>query len=255
VAPKSDLATIKSISSAASQRLPRQGAEASPSAEIFRFPESASLANDIKAALQRQGSIIVCKRVLDIVIASAALILLAPLLLLIAGLIRLTSQGPAVFRQRRTGLNGVEFTIYKFRTMYAELQDVSGVKHTVKDDPRVTPIGRILRKLSIDELPQLLNVISGDMALVGPRAHAVGMLALGVPYNQFVRDYDLRHLVKPGLTGQAQIKGFRGEIDDEAHARGRIAEDLDYIKNLSILRDVWIMVLTLPAVISGRAAL
>jgi polysaccharide biosynthesis protein PslA len=231
----------------------RKGDQAS-SAAILRLPDAALSAPNLKAKLARARWTPYWKRGLDIAVASLALALLAPALLLVAGLVRLTSAGPAVFRQRRTGLNGKDFVILKFRTMYSELQDVSGVKHTIKNDPRVTPIGRLLRKYSIDELPQLLNVLWGDMSIVGPRAHPVAMLALGVPYNQFVRDYDLRHLVKPGLTGQAQVKGYRGEVTDEAHARGRVAEDLDYIRNMSVWRDIKIMVLTVPALISGRAA-
>lgn len=223
-------------------------------ASILRFPESQSVAGEIRSRLDRKEWTIAAKRAMDVVVAVSALIVLALPLLIVAGLIRLTSSGPAVFRQRRTGLNGTEFTILKFRTMYAELQDVSGVKHTVQDDPRVTPIGKALRKYSIDELPQLINVVTGDMSIVGPRAHAVGMLALGTPYDQLVRDYDLRHMVKPGLTGQAQVKGYRGEVVDEAHARGRVAEDLDYVRNLSLWRDLKILALTLPAVVSGRAA-
>ena len=233
---------------------PRRGADPSHSASILRFPDSQFASGELRAALARMGRTVALKRAMDIVVASAALVLLSPALLIVAGLIRLTSAGPAIFRQRRTGQDGKEFVIFKFRTMYSELQDVSGVKHTVQDDPRVTAIGRFLRKYSIDELPQLANVLWGDMSIVGPRAHAVGMLALGVPYDQFVRDYDLRHLVKPGLTGQAQVKGYRGEVCDEAHARGRIAEDLDYVRNLSLWRDVKIMALTLPAVISGKSA-
>lgn len=223
------------------------------SAEILKFPETL-VASEIRTYLEGAATTIRAKRAMDIVVAALALAVLSPFLLMFAALIRLHSAGPAIFRQQRTGLNGREFTIYKFRTMYSELADPTGVKHTVQDDPRVTPIGRFLRKYSIDELPQLVNVLKGDMSIVGPRAHAVGMLALGVPYNQFVRDYDLRHLVKPGLTGQAQIKGFRGEVCDEAHARGRVAEDLDYLRRLSIWRDLWIMAMTLPAVISGRSA-
>lgn len=248
--PKSELASLRTKPGAA----PFKSAAKQTSAEIFRFPDPAPVGADLKTHLRRKTATLTAKRVLDVAIGSLALLILSPLLLLLAGLIRLTSAGPAVFRQRRTGLNGDAFTIFKFRTMYCDLQDVSGVKHTIQDDPRVTPIGRLLRKLSIDELPQLWNVVRGDMSLVGPRAHPVGMLALGVPYGQFVREYDLRHLVKPGLTGQAQIKGYRGEVTDEAHARGRVAEDLDYIRNVSIWRDLKIMVLTLPAVISGRAA-
>jgi lipopolysaccharide/colanic/teichoic acid biosynthesis glycosyltransferase len=240
------------------QRSPRAAkarrGEASLSAEILAFPETPSAANEISAHLANNAMMIRLKRVMDIGIALCALIVFSPFLILIASLIRLTSAGPALFRQRRTGLNGREFTILKFRTMYSELEDRSGVKHTVQDDPRVTPVGRFLRKYSIDELPQLWNVVVGDMSIVGPRAHAVGMLALGVPYDEYVRDYNLRHLVRPGLTGQAQVKGYRGEVCDEAHARGRVAEDLDYVRNVSLWRDVKIMALTLPAVLSGRAA-
>ncbi|HAH11029.1 MAG TPA: exopolysaccharide biosynthesis protein [Alphaproteobacteria bacterium] len=196
----------------------------------------------------------VAKRALDIVVAIIALIVLAVPLLLVTLLVRLTSAGPAIFRQKRAGLRGKVFTIYKFRSMYVAEQDLSGIKHTVKDDPRVTPLGLILRKYSLDELPQLVNVLKGDMSIVGPRAHAIGMKALGVPYHVLVRDYSLRHLVRPGITGLAQIRGFRGEVDTEAHARGRIANDLDYVRGLSIWSDVKIMVLTIPAVISGRAA-
>lgn len=248
------------IEQAATQEQPSVSTQAQPrrhgqpgSADILRFPETQQ-ALDIRSGLERAKLTLRLKRVLDVVIASLGLAVASPILLLFAALIRLNSAGPAVFRQRRTGLNGKEFTIFKFRTMYSELADPTGVKHTVQNDPRVTPVGRILRKYSIDELPQLWNVLRGEMSIVGPRAHAVGMLVLGVPYNQFVRDYDVRHLVRPGLTGQAQIKGYRGEVTDEAHARGRVAEDLDYVGKLSIWRDLKIMVLTLPAVISGKAA-
>jgi lipopolysaccharide/colanic/teichoic acid biosynthesis glycosyltransferase len=232
----------------------RRVGEPAHSAAILKFPEAQNLAVDLRGNLARMKATVAMKRAMDIVLSIAAMIVLSPVLLTVAALIRLTSAGPAVFRQRRTGQNGKEFVIYKFRTMHIELQDVSGVRHTVQNDPRVTSIGRFLRKYSIDELPQLANVLMGEMSIVGPRAHAVGMLALGVPYDQFVRDYDLRHLVKPGLTGQAQVKGYRGEVCDEAHARGRVAEDLDYVRNLSLWRDVKIMALTLPAVISGKSA-
>lgn len=248
------------IEQAATQEQPSVSTLAQPrrhgqpaSADILRFPETQQ-ALDIRSGLERAKLTLRLKRILDIVIASLGFAVVSPILLLFAALIRLTSAGPALFRQRRTGLNGKEFTIFKFRTMYSELADPTGVKHTVQNDPRVTPVGRILRKYSIDELPQLWNVLRGEMSIVGPRAHAVGMLVLGVPYNQFVRDYDVRHLVRPGLTGQAQIKGYRGEVTDEAHARGRVAEDLDYVAKLSIWRDLKIMALTLPAVISGKAA-
>jgi lipopolysaccharide/colanic/teichoic acid biosynthesis glycosyltransferase len=220
----------------------------------LRFPEVARSSGELRQQVVGRNVLFAAKRTMDIVVACAALMVLALLLFCLAVLVRLTSAGPAIFRQKRTGLNGAEFTILKFRTMYVELQDQSGIRHTVENDPRVTPIGKFMRKYSLDELPQFFNVLWGDMSIVGPRAHAVGMLALGVPYSVLVHDYDLRHLVKPGITGQAQIRGYRGEVCDENHARGRIAEDLDYIRNVSLWRDVKIMALTLPAVISGRAA-
>jgi polysaccharide biosynthesis protein PslA len=225
-----------------------------PRAEILRFPDTGRASLELRQLISSRGLTLTAKRTLDVLVAGAAVLVLAVPLLLIAALVRVTSAGPAIFRQKRTGLNGSDFTILKFRTMYVELQDHTGIRHTVENDPRVTPVGKVLRKLSLDELPQLLNVLWGDMSIVGPRAHAVGMLALGVPYNVLVNEYDLRHLVRPGITGQAQINGYRGEVNDETHARGRIAEDLDYVRNMSIWRDLKIMALTLPAVMSGRAA-
>lgn len=231
-------------------------ADVANDAEISALPTRAVRVDKTKflSAAHKSAATMVAKRVMDISISAAALAVLGLPLLFVAALVRLTSPGPAIFRQRRTGLNGRTFTIFKFRTMYRELQDVSGVKHTVENDPRVTGLGQILRKYSVDELPQLLNVLWGDMSIVGPRAHPVAMVALGKPYDVLVPEYDLRNVVKPGLTGQAQVRGYRGEVCDEAHARGRIAEDLDYIRNLSIVRDLGIILATIPAVISTRAA-
>lgn len=227
-----------------------QPADAAParSADIVRFPDAFP-----QQGAARQTSLSY-KRSLDVVVGGLALIALSVPMALIAVLVRVTSRGPAIFVQPRAGLNGTPFTCYKFRTMYVDQQDVSGLKHTVENDPRVTPLGRVLRKLSLDELPQLFNVLMGDMSIVGPRAHAVGMLALGVPYNVLVKDYDRRHLVRPGMTGLAQVRGFRGEVCDEAHARGRIAADLEYIGKASLWLDLKLMALTIPAVMSGRAA-
>lgn len=191
------------------------------------------------------------KRMLDIVISATALITLAPLLLLITALIRYDSKGPALFTQARWGKDGKVIKIFKFRSMYIDLCDPSGVAQTLANDPRVTRLGAVLRKTNIDELPQLINVLKGDMSLVGPRCHAIGMLAVGQLYEDLVPEYHQRHAVRPGLTGLAQMHGFRGPTDTEYKARTRVAYDLQYISNFSLLLDLRIMVGTLINEIRG----
>ncbi|MEM9630331.1 MAG: sugar transferase [Pseudomonadota bacterium] len=181
------------------------------------------------------------KRISDIVGASAGLVLLFPLLAAIAITIKATSRGPIFFRQQRIGLNGKPFTILKFRTMYMHLCDTSGVLQTVADDPRVTWIGNFLRKSNFDELPQLINVLKGEMSLVGPRPHVPGMLAAGLPYQEFDQRYMERHMVRPGITGLAQINGCRGETNTELTARMRLEYDLIYIRARSIPLDVTVL--------------
>ena len=184
------------------------------------------------------------KRVADVILASAALILLLPLLAAVALAIRTTSDGPVLFRQNRTGLDGRPFHIFKFRTLYAEQTDPSGVLQTRPMDPRVTPLGRFLRRWNIDELPQLMNVIKGDMSLVGPRPHVPGMLAGGKPYADLVPHYSVRHCVRPGLTGLAQINGLRGPTEDVFSAKARIDHDLLYVETWSHWLDLWILLRT-----------
>lgn len=191
------------------------------------------------------------KRALDIIIAASILLALAPVLLLIALLIRLDSPGPALFTQVRWGQNCRRIRIYKFRSMRADAGDASGVAQTVENDPRLTRIGAFIRKTNIDELPQLLNVLWGDMSLVGPRCHAIGMLAAGVRYEDLVPHYHERHAVKPGLTGLAQMRGLRGPTDRPGKARARIASDLYYIENFSIRLDLWIMFGTVMSELKG----
>ncbi|MBD8688144.1 sugar transferase [Rhizobium skierniewicense] len=191
------------------------------------------------------------KRSLDVFIAASILLALAPVLLLIALLIRLDSPGPALFTQVRWGQNCRRIRIYKFRSMRADAGDASGVAQTVENDPRLTRIGAFIRKTNIDELPQLLNVLRGDMSLVGPRCHAVGMLAAGVRYEDLVPHYHDRHAVKPGLTGLAQMRGLRGPTDRPGKARARIASDLYYIENFSIRLDLWIMFGTVISELKG----
>ena len=149
----------------------------------------------------------VCKRAFDLLIASVLLIMLAPLLLLVAALIKMETRGPALFMQRRSGFNGRTFRIYKFRTM-SVLEDGPVIRQATRNDPRLTRCGRVLRRTNIDELPQLLNVIAGEMSLVGPRPHP---LALNSEYENIIGNYAFRHHVKPGLTGWAQVNGLRGE--------------------------------------------
>jgi lipopolysaccharide/colanic/teichoic acid biosynthesis glycosyltransferase len=182
--------------------------------------------------------------VFDVVTAGIALILLAPLFILIAIAIKLSSPGPVMFRQDRYGLDGKIFRIYKFRTMSTEACDPSGTSQTVKDDPRVTAVGRLLRKTSFDELPQLLNILKREMSIVGPRPHVPGMMANGQLYEEFDQRYMLRHQVRPGLTGLAQVNGFRGETHSPQAARGRLECDLMYIEKRSFALDVEITIRT-----------
>ncbi len=194
------------------------------------------------------------KRAFDVVVSGLLLILLAPVFLAVAAAIKLTSKGPVFFVQRRWGKGNVPFRLYKFRSMHTDLEDRSGIAHTVKNDPRVTAIGRLIRRSSIDELPQLINVLKGDMSLVGPRAHVLGMHAAGVRYEDLVPEYFARHAVRPGITGLAQVRGLRGEVTDAGHAQARVDSDLEYIRTFSVWRDIRILLATIPAVLTGRAA-
>lgn len=191
------------------------------------------------------------KRAFDIVAASLALLALAPLLLMVAILIKIESKGPALFYQKRWGKDCSHIKIFKFRSMYVDLGDVSGVAQTVANDPRVTRIGRLIRRLNIDELPQLLNVLKGDMSLVGPRCHAIGMLAAGVPYEELVPEYHQRHVMRPGMTGLAQMRGLRGPTDRAAKAKARVACDLHYVSHFSLMLDLKIILGTIYSELRG----
>jgi len=180
----------------------------------------------------------------DRIVVIAAAIFLAPLLLLTAILIKIGSPGPVLFKQRRFGFNNVEFDVYKFRTMFVSQADAMGTRQTSRNDQRVTRIGRFLRRTSIDELPQLINVWLGEMSIVGPRAHPVGMMVANQPYHEIVRHYAARHRVKPGITGLAQVNGNRGEVDTPEKAERRVHYDLSYIENWSIWLDLSIMLRT-----------
>ena len=188
------------------------------------------------------------KRAEDLILSSIALILLSPVMLITALLIRLTSDGPALFVQPRVGFNNEIIQVMKFRSMYADRSDFEGNRTTTRQDPRVTPLGRILRRTSIDELPQLLNVFKGDMSMVGPRPHATHMRVGDLYYQEAVKGYAGRHRVKPGITGLAQVKGLRGEIRTMERAKRRVELDQQYISRWSIWLDLWILMLTVRAV-------
>ncbi len=187
----------------------------------------------------------IVKEVIDRGLAMIALVVLSPLLLLTAAAIRIESKGPILFRQKRFGFNNIEISVLKFRSMYSDREDKSGAKRTQKNDARVTRVGRFIRRSSIDELPQLINVLRGDMSLVGPRPHATMMRVGDKYYFDAVKGYTARHRVKPGITGLAQVRGLRGEIATTERARKRVEYDIYYIENWSPLLDIRIMIETL----------
>ena len=187
----------------------------------------------------------VVKNVSDYVLAALIFILLSPFMLCIALAVKLTSPGPAVFKQRRYGLNGEEIIVYKFRSMTVS-EDGPNIVQAQKNDQRVTRIGAFLRRTSLDELPQFINVLQGRMSLVGPRPHAVAHNEL---YRKLIKGYMLRHKVKPGITGWAQVNGLRGETEDLEKMQARIEFDLHYLQNWSIWLDLWIIMRTVWVVL------
>lgn len=192
------------------------------------------------------------KAVEDRVLAFCILVLIAPLLLIIALAIKLDSKGPVFFRQNRTGWNAKTFRIWKFRSMRTEpaLENAAVLKQAEKNDPRITRVGAFIRKTSLDELPQLLNVLTGDMSLVGPRPHAVQHDEV---YSQRITDYYVRNNIKPGMTGLAQVRGYRGETKEINQMMKRIEADIEYINNWSIWLDITILARTVTA-FSGKGA-
>jgi exopolysaccharide biosynthesis polyprenyl glycosylphosphotransferase len=196
----------------------------------------------------------VVKRAEDMVLSSLALFVLSPVLLVTALLVRLTSPGPVMFVQPRVGFNNEAIRVFKFRTMYADKADIGARKTTTRDDPRVTPLGRVLRRFSIDELPQLLNVLQGSMSLVGPRPHGTEMMVGDRFYHEAVRGYAGRHRVKPGITGYAQVNGLRGEVRTIERAKRRIELDKHYVDHWSFWLDMRILFATLRAVLFDRDA-
>jgi Undecaprenyl-phosphate glucose phosphotransferase len=186
----------------------------------------------------------ITKRVFDIVISIVALVMLSPLMLAAAIAIGMESKGPVIFRQRRYGFNNEVIEVLKFRSMYHELADPDARQVVTKGDARVTKVGKFIRKTSIDELPQLVNVLKGDLSLVGPRPHAVNAHTENKLWDEVVDGYFARHKVKPGVTGWAQVNGWRGEVDNAVKIRERVNCDLYYIENWSLMLDLYILAIT-----------
>jgi len=198
---------------------------------------------------------IVMKWLFDKIVGTLALICLAPVMLAVAAAIKLDSRGPIFFKQRRYGFNNEVVEVYKFRSMYTEHADPAAKKLVTRNDPRVTRVGRFIRRTSLDELPQLFNVVfTGNLSLVGPRPHAVHAKAENHLYDEAVDGYFARHRVRPGITGWAQINGWRGETDSKEKIQRRVEHDLYYIENWSILFDIYILSRTPFALLRGEGA-
>ncbi len=196
----------------------------------------------------------VVKRSFDMAAAAAALIVLSPLLLSSALAIKISSPGPVFFRQPRLGFNNRKFDVLKFRSMYSDCADLEARQQTQRNDARITRVGALLRKTSIDELPQLINVLKGDMSLVGPRPHALGMQVGNRLCDEIVREYAVRHRMKPGITGWAQVHGLRGAVDEPEVLEARVHHDIFYIDNWSFILDLRILLMTVIELVRPRNA-
>ncbi len=186
------------------------------------------------------------KRLQDIVVGGLALIVAAPIMVAVAIAVRLGSPGPVLFSQKRHGFNNEVITVWKFRSMRVDAADATAQRQVSADDERITRVGRFIRSTSLDELPQLWNVLKGEMSLVGPRPHAIGMKSGGEESARLVAEYAWRHRMKPGITGWAQIRGSRGPIDTAEQVRRRVALDIEYIERQSLWFDIYILTMTLP---------
>jgi len=228
------------------------------SADVYLIPQAGPISSGVIGVQRLAGNVTLqimdrpidgwnywLKRTQDVTVASVALFLLAPLLLLIAAAIKLESRGPVLFRQKRLGFNGQIFELWKFRSMYTELTDPDAATQTSKNDRRVTRVGRFLRRTSLDELPQLFNVLQGGMSIVGPRPHALQTTAEGKMLAEAIDNYASRHRVKPGITGWAQVHGLRGELTSIEQLELRVHYDREYIKRWSMLLDTKIIFMTL----------
>lgn len=194
------------------------------------------------------------KRIQDLVIGSLALVFAAPIMVVVAFAIRLDSPGPILFRQRRHGFNNEEIVVWKFRSMRVEATDAKAARQVTADDDRVTRVGKFIRRTSLDELPQIFNVLSGQMSLVGPRPHAIGMKTGDVESAKLVAEYAHRHRMKPGMTGWAAIHGSRGPVATPQDVQRRVALDVEYIQRQSFWLDLWIMLVTVPCLLGDSEA-
>jgi exopolysaccharide biosynthesis polyprenyl glycosylphosphotransferase len=231
------------------EHLPFEIALASPTVALAEAADPLDRGNCVvlrREAITQGGQM--CKRALDFVTAVGLLIVLGPVLLIIAALIRLDSPGPALFRQARWGWNNEPFTVFKFRTMWSDAPGADGSVQATRGDTRITRIGSFLRSTSLDELPQLLNVLNGTMSLVGPRPHPV---ELNLRYLGVIERYAVRHRVVPGITGLAQVNGHRGETRSPSAMQRRVDFDLEYIRTRSLGADIWIIFRTVASVIRG----
>ncbi|MFY9629220.1 MAG: undecaprenyl-phosphate glucose phosphotransferase [Methylocystis sp.] len=198
---------------------------------------------------------VLIKSAFDKIVGALCLLVLSPVMIAVAIAVKLDSPGPVFFKQPRYGFNNEKIEIYKFRSMYADRLDSAASRLVTRDDPRVTRVGRFIRKTSLDELPQLFNVVfKGDLSLVGPRPHAMQARAADHLYDEVVDGYFARHRVKPGMTGWAQINGWRGETDTPEKIQSRVEHDLDYIENWSLLRDIYILAMTPFALLRSENA-
>lgn len=193
------------------------------------------------------------KRTMDLVVGSLALVMVSPILGAISLAVRLDSPGPIFFRQRRHGFNHEEIVVWKFRTMRHDTADATAARQVSVDDDRVTRVGAFLRRTSLDELPQLINVLAGEMSLVGPRPHAIGMMTGEVESASLVAGYAHRHRMKPGITGWAAVNGSRGPVDTPEAVRRRVELDVAYIERQSVWFDLWILAITLPCLLGDRS--
>ena len=194
------------------------------------------------------------KATFDRVVAALVLVLASPVMFAVAAAVKLESKGPVFFKQKRYGFNNELIEVYKFRSMYTDKADANASRLVTKDDPRVTRVGRFIRKTSLDELPQLFNVLRGELSLVGPRPHALQAKAAERLYDDVVDGYFARHKVKPGISGWAQINGWRGETDTQEKIQRRVEHDLYYIENWSIWFDIYILAMTPISLMDTRSA-
>jgi Undecaprenyl-phosphate glucose phosphotransferase len=219
--------------------------ESQRNASLARFVDLSGAATDARRAF--------VKRAQDLAIGSVGLIVAAPVMLLVALAIKLDTPGPVFFRQRRHGFNNEAILVWKFRSMRHEAADAKAARQVTADDDRVTKVGKFIRKTSLDELPQLFNVLRGEMSMVGPRPHAIGMKSGDVESQTLVARYAHRHRMKPGVTGWAAIKGSRGPVDTAEQVQERVALDVEYIERQSFWLDLYIIAMTIPCLLGDRS--